>query len=307
MGNAAYYNGCFYSPNGAWVHTNAWPQVMVDRKATTPPDSLDDYFATYTDDAGLADIDITPVYNPGTRMLDVKAKVHFALDVPSSLAHLNLALVLTENDVHGTTINFSQRNKYSGGLSGPMASDEMDFAAQDDPVPADSMYYQHVARVISPSYKGKEGSLPTIIQADSIYSYTFPSYKIPAAYIPAKMRAIVLLIDTISGNIKNANGVNLSTVISGVHGASDPAGTFTLSPNPFNRETELRFSLKRSEQVSLKVLDVLGKVVSSRKLGNLQSGANSIQLSCAELTTGVYFVTITTEHETLTERVVVSR
>jgi len=304
---SVYANGCLSYPNPNWVHINAWPEVMIDRKATTAPDSLDDIYALYSGDFAVADITVSPMYNPGTRALDVTAKVHFAVEVLPADPHYNLALVLTEDSVHGTTINYAQRNAYANGANGDMASSGIDFVAQDDPVPADLMYYLHVARAILPSYKGKDGSLPGAIHVDSTYSYTFPSYKIPATYRPERMRAIVLLIDTMTGNIKNANGVNLSTVISGVHEDKTTVASFNVSPNPFHNETTLNFSLSAEEHVLVRVSNVLGQDLFKHNMGLLESGGHSIVIDGENLAPGTYFATLKTDQGSFTKTIVVNK
>jgi endoglucanase len=65
-------------------------------------------------------------------------------------------------------------------------------------------------------------------------------------------------------------------------------------PNPFNGSTHIRFSVSRGQHVSLRVSDVLGRIVSNRRLGSLGAGTHDVIWEAKDdegrpLTSGVYF------------------
>lgn len=74
-------------------------------------------------------------------------------------------------------------------------------------------------------------------------------------------------------------------------------------PNPFNPTTNINFSLPKSSNVTLKVYDALGKEVATlvdefRTAGNYTSEFNAT----SNLTSGIYFYTLTSENFTSTKK-----
>jgi hypothetical protein len=60
-------------------------------------------------------------------------------------------------------------------------------------------------------------------------------------------------------------------------------------PNPFNPTTEIRFSLPASQQVSLRIYDLLGRDLGSLIDGQTSAGSHAVTFDGAELAAGVYF------------------
>ena len=78
---------------------------------------------------------------------------------------------------------------------------------------------------------------------------------------------------------------------------------FTILPNPANTHTTLLFNSEFA-QATLRVLDVLGKVVDTKQL-NLQT-SNTYPLETAQLPSGVYFIQVNLESGTYTRKLVVN-
>lgn len=78
-------------------------------------------------------------------------------------------------------------------------------------------------------------------------------------------------------------------------------------PNPFNPETEIKFGIKESSHVILKVYDVLGNVVSTLIDKNLSAGYHSISFDAGSLSSGVYFYKIETPSFTDTKKMILIR
>ena len=60
-------------------------------------------------------------------------------------------------------------------------------------------------------------------------------------------------------------------------------------PNPFNSSTTIRFSLPKTEIVTLKAFDVLGKEIATLVDGELNLGEHSVVFDAKDLSSGVYF------------------
>jgi hypothetical protein len=301
MVNSAYYNGCFHNTH---LRVDAWPQIMYDRKVLSDPLFIFEKHDSLASIPAEADIIVKPVYNPVTRILDVTATAHFAV----AASFYNLALVLTEDSVHGTTAAYAQRNIFSGGGNGEMSGGGIDYVQQPDPVPAELMYYRHVARAILPAFQGANGSLPPLLEANSTYSYTFPPYTVPAKYDASKMRAIVLLIDTASGEIRNANGANLAGApTSSVRQISGLSPSFVIKVDPFSDENKMTITLLAASHVTIEISNILGQKLILEDLHTLSPGEYTRSIPDRNLLGGIYFITVNTDQGLLTEKFIVKK
>lgn len=89
-----------------------------------------------------------------------------------------------------------------------------------------------------------------------------------------------------------AFGSHLSTDIRDVKKGPASFELIEIYPNPFNGQAKVRFSMKNSGEVTLKVYSVTGSVVHSETVETM-SGLNEIQLKGENLSSGVYFVSLT--------------
>jgi hypothetical protein len=75
-------------------------------------------------------------------------------------------------------------------------------------------------------------------------------------------------------------------------------------PNPFNPSTIIRFQIKDSRFVTLKVYDILGKEIETLINGNLKAGIYETQFSGNRLASGVYFYKLAAGDFTTVKRMV---
>lgn len=83
--------------------------------------------------------------------------------------------------------------------------------------------------------------------------------------------------------------------------------SFNAFPNPVQNELNLQFDLLESSEIQVLVYDVLGQVVKSIPTANYGTGINNLQINTADLSNGVYVVTLRTEEGDLSKRVTVSK
>jgi len=79
-------------------------------------------------------------------------------------------------------------------------------------------------------------------------------------------------------------------------GGNRPEG-FVLNqnyPNPFNPSTIISFSLPSRSNVQLDVIDLLGRIVQNRDLGEQAAGSHELEFNASGLASGVYFYRIQT-------------
>jgi len=81
---------------------------------------------------------------------------------------------------------------------------------------------------------------------------------------------------------------------------------FTIYPNPMNSKATININLNESSDVRLDVVNILGEVNLS-SVFNLSTGYNSIDFDVSSLNSGIYFAHLTTNGETETMKITVTR
>jgi hypothetical protein len=78
-------------------------------------------------------------------------------------------------------------------------------------------------------------------------------------------------------------------------------------PNPFNGQTVVSYNLNEASTVSIQIMDVAGKVISTINEGTQAAGAHNITVDGSTLAVGTYFYTLTAGNYQVTKRMVVSK
>ena len=78
-------------------------------------------------------------------------------------------------------------------------------------------------------------------------------------------------------------------------------------PNPFNPTTNIEFQIPKSEFVSLKVFDVLGRMVRTLVNGKKEPGRHRVQFNAEGLPSGVYFYNLTAGSSMQTQKLMMLR
>jgi len=76
-------------------------------------------------------------------------------------------------------------------------------------------------------------------------------------------------------------------------------------PNPTSDVLNIRFNIENDNDVKIRLIDVTGKVVSSRSLGHLSSGTYKETFNTSNLSTGAYFIEFNLGKEKVVERFIV--
>ncbi|HTW91556.1 MAG TPA: T9SS type A sorting domain-containing protein, partial [bacterium] len=79
------------------------------------------------------------------------------------------------------------------------------------------------------------------------------------------------------------------------------------SPNPFNGQTRISYSLPRAGDVSLVVYDVTGRPVQTLASGHRQAGHYATTWDAKSVAAGVYFYTLTNGNASLTRKLTLTR
>ncbi|HAB52349.1 MAG TPA: hypothetical protein DCE80_09295 [Ignavibacteriales bacterium] len=78
-------------------------------------------------------------------------------------------------------------------------------------------------------------------------------------------------------------------------------------PNPFNPITTIKYSIKHSGFVSLKVFDILGREIASLVSDVQPEGNHSYIFDGQNLTSGVYFISLTVEGIVISSKMIVAK
>jgi hypothetical protein len=147
-------------------------------------------------------------------------------------------------------------------------------------------------------------ALTTAQNAWQILTFNFVQMTPSTTILPTDIDKIVVLFRP-GFNIKDTiyfdepTGPNLTPI-----GITENTGTgiqaLQNNPNPAKESTEIRFSLASTENVTLKLYDMLGKEMRTILNSNVTAGNHSVRISTADLPEGVYFYTL--RQEILRER-----
>jgi PKD repeat protein len=83
--------------------------------------------------------------------------------------------------------------------------------------------------------------------------------------------------------------------------------SFKLYPNPTANTAQVEFSLTESQDVTISVTDLSGRLVYNQLFASRNTGVNNIELPLENLTDGMYMVTIRTNNTSVSQRLVVRK
>jgi Secretion system C-terminal sorting domain len=92
------------------------------------------------------------------------------------------------------------------------------------------------------------------------------------------------------GNNLYLDDININSAPVGVEELTALGANLVVAPNPAGDEAQAQFTLLRSGNVQLDLLDMTGRVVQKVRTGNLPAGTQRIELPLRELNAGIYFI-----------------
>jgi hypothetical protein len=268
-----------------------YPSALVDRGAEIDPSEIEGDFLNRIVVAPEGTIVNGATYNTSTRVLNVSVTTTLMTNISGNY---KLAAVITEDSVTGTTSAYNQQNSYAGGGNGVMGG----FESLPNPVPAAQMNYNHVARVLSPSFAGMPYAFGSSASSGQVFTYNF-SYTLPASWDPNQIHIIGMMIDP-SGTINNAGKATIAEAVANGYVSGGTVGITTLAsapddimlmPNPANTLTNISMTLENDSELNIEVFSSNGKLVASKNYGKM-SGAYNFPIDTQEFAKGVYFVKV---------------
>lgn len=277
---------------------SSFPNVNVNRKLlgkNVASSLFEEYFLNQISIIPPAQISINGTLSGNN--LTVYTNTHFY--TPITNAEFNIAVVITEDNVHGTT-GYDQTNYYSFESGNyPLVGAGHDWQSETNPIPASNMNYDHVGRVLLGGYNGLSGTIPTTILDGTISSSNF-TYTIPDSSNINNLNVVALLIDNSDGSIVNATSTKISQL-----GINEPSSNFDWSifPNPTSNNLNVNFEAK-GENYQIVITDLIGKVVNNTFVLDV-TGNQSIVIPTSNLKSGNYFITILSNNASYTKEFIV--
>ena len=90
----------------------------------------------------------------------------------------------------------------------------------------------------------------------------------------------------------------------GITGTTEPVNfaLYQNYPNPFNPETNIKFDIMKSDFISLKVFDINGKEVATLVNEKMNTGSYTMKFNAASLSSGIYYYSLKTSTNTITNK-----
>ncbi len=301
MANAAYDSGF-----GALI--GGYPSGAADRNpnwSDIDPTEFEAAYMALQNEIAPAELTITDATLSESRELSVTVSAEFVVDLAGDY---RLGLILTENDVVGSTAGYNQVNYYSFQTNDiALTGAGHDWQAEPDPVPAADMVYDHVGREMVGGFTGAAGSLPATIASGETHTYTF-TYTVPADWNEANMHLIATLHDNQNstvGQIMNGLGGDMPQITTSNDNLL-PSNTVNVFPNPTSDLAYVQVDLEEAADVTIEIYNNLGQVVSSRNLGQL-NGNMVVPVNASAFSAGMYNVHVTAGDKYITKKLVIKK
>ncbi len=272
---------------------NGYPSGVVDRGPEYDPSQFEIPFLERIQIAPKAWIENGATWDAETRVLNVSATTTFQQTVSGNY---KVSLVLTEDGVTGTGSDWAQANAYAGGGNGDMGG----YEDLPSPVPASQMVYDHVARLLSPSFAGVPDAFMGNMDANDVTTHNF-TFVLPADWDENNMHIVAMVLAP-DGTVDNAayttiddaieNGFVEGTVVNGVEETFAPDANFNVYPNPAADVCFISADFETNDEVQLEVYSMDGKLIASKNYGVLL-GAYNLPVNTSAWSEGLYTVRIT--------------
>ena len=193
---------------------NQAPEANIGRRYRNK--TVDEWFTFVEQEMNTqpkASVVVENQYNETTRSLTSTITVTALQNIEGSY---RIGAILTEDAVTGPAPQYNQANQYSNYYF-PMGG----FENLPNPVPANRMAFDHVARQLLGGYNGETG-MPSTLAAGQTYTHTF-TYTLPENFDHNYVRVIGVLISQ-EGTIDNAG------ISSYLNGEQNAAPKFTSTP-----------------------------------------------------------------------------
>jgi thiol-disulfide isomerase/thioredoxin len=211
----------------------------------------------------------------------------------------NVAVVLIEDGMTGTSADWNQINAYGQG-----AGDMGGYELLPGNIPAELMVYDHVGRALIGGFDGANEVVGSFTAGQST-GFIFDAYTLPNDMNIDNVHIVGLLINS-AGEIVNAKSVKLSDAVdNGLFVSAKDVYDNTLAavyPNPVKNMTNIYMSLEAASNVSVSLVNTVGQTVAARDYGSM-AGEFVLEYDMTGLNAGVYVLHITAGDKFITKKI----
>ena len=168
--------------------------------------------------------------------------------------------------------------------------------------------HRHVVRDVPTGTWGDASFLSSAPAVNTNITKTY-SLNLNPAWDKSKMEFVVFMnyYNTSTGadarEVINVNHIKYDQLVVGVEENDLAISALRIHPNPTSGNLNVNFELEQSENVTIEVLDLLGKSISVQNFGTLVSGAQKLNMDLSDLNSGIYFVKINAGNKVSTQKV----
>jgi thiol-disulfide isomerase/thioredoxin len=166
--------------------------------------------------------------------------------------------------------------------------------------------HKHVMRKMLPSANGQAFSI-NLSETKNIQQIV----TLNENWNPDSLSVIVFVQSTSTKTVYQSETISYNDLsITSVNNETATPTEFTLLqnyPNPFNPQTNIKFQIKEPGFTTLKVYNVLGNEIASLINDNLSAGSFEINFNASQLSSGVYFYTLTSGNNKQTNKMILLR
>lgn len=265
---------------------SGYPSALVDRGTKMDPSAMGGDFIKRIQVAPKGVMDIAAKYDASTKIMSVSVETTIQSDISGDF---RIACAIVEDDVTGTTSGYNQSNAYAGGGSGVMGG----FEKLPNPVPASQMVYDHVGRLIAPTFSGLPNAFGTSATAGQKFVHNF-SFEMDPSWDMMQLHIVSMFIDK-TGMIDNGGSIPFTdarnktykdgTAVLATQSLNGPDTRLALQPNPSSNQFDVAVFGPIGANSQLEVIDMQGKVVY-----RAETVSNKLTIPVKDWSNGIYMV-----------------
>ncbi|MEP7263586.1 MAG: T9SS type A sorting domain-containing protein [Bacteroidota bacterium] len=171
----------------------------------------------------------------------------------------------------------------------------------EEDVDQDLITHDRSAHVALAGFEGQANSLPFVINDGETHLYSF-NYILPSSWDISKIRVIGWVCDQTTSLILNTAGTD---VITDVETLASYGFDAHIMGNPVTISSSLKITLEKDAAVSLKIIDINGKIINDVASRDLSSGSYYYLIGDQVKSSGIYIVQINVNGIIVTRKFVV--